>query len=228
MFPINYNDPYIKNDGSVIPVGDAISGGGGGGGGGGATIYHGSTTPGDSIGKEGDIYLYMPESVKQDFTINITKALRGDTEQNYCGAQEIQLFFTNGTTSKNIIEFPGFYCSANGGSVEYAFDGNTGGSYWEKSGLPATVNFGAEIPIGWDIEKLVIWQRNSEQYADVWKTFDLRYKDTPILVETNLTQSDWDGVGKGTTFDDFTNTSLGMIAKTYYKIKVDGVVEWVS
>lgn len=29
MFPINYNDPYAKNDGSVVPIGDVIGGGGG-------------------------------------------------------------------------------------------------------------------------------------------------------------------------------------------------------
>lgn len=29
MFPINYNDPYTKNDGSVVPVGEIIGGGGG-------------------------------------------------------------------------------------------------------------------------------------------------------------------------------------------------------
>ena len=227
MFPINYNDPYLNNDGSVVPIGDVI-GGGGGGGGGSATILHGNTPPDASLGKEGDIYLYMPSDARQEFTLTISKALRGDTEQSYSGAQEIQLFFTDGTTSKNIIQFPGFYCESNGGTISYAFDGNTAGSYWEKSGLPAIVQFGAIIPIGWRIEKLVVWQRNNETYPDVWKTFDLKYKNTPILSESDLTQSDWEGIGKGTTFDDFTNDTVDSVVRTYYKTKIGDVLQWIS
>lgn len=30
MLPINYNDPYIKPNGDVVPIGDVIGGGGGG------------------------------------------------------------------------------------------------------------------------------------------------------------------------------------------------------
>lgn len=32
MFPINFNDPYLKEDGSIVPVSEVIGGGGGGGG----------------------------------------------------------------------------------------------------------------------------------------------------------------------------------------------------
>lgn len=28
MFPTNYNDPYMKNDGSIVPIGEVIGGGG--------------------------------------------------------------------------------------------------------------------------------------------------------------------------------------------------------
>ena len=225
MFPINWNDPLRKKDGTLGTIEDLGEGGGGGGG---TTIYHGNTLPDASLGNEGDIYLYMSDSMAVDFTLTITKALRADAEQNYCGAQEIQLFFTDGTTSKNIIQFPEFHCEANGGGISSAFDGDTGGQYWEKNGLPAIVKFGANIPTGCNIEKLVVWQRNSAQYLDVWKDFTLAMNNVIILSEANLTQSDWEGVGQGTTFDDFDSTSLTMIGKTYYKVKIDNVVQWIS
>lgn len=30
MFPINFNDPYLKEDGSIVPISEVIGGGGGG------------------------------------------------------------------------------------------------------------------------------------------------------------------------------------------------------
>ena len=30
MFPINYDDPYLKANGDIVPIGDIIGGGGGG------------------------------------------------------------------------------------------------------------------------------------------------------------------------------------------------------
>ena len=90
------------------------------------------------------------------------------------------------------------------------------------------MKFGARIPTGWDIEKLVVWQRNSSQYVDVWKDFTLAMGDIIVLSESNLAQSDWAGIGLGTTFDNLAITSLDMVAETYYKVKIDNVVQWIS
>lgn len=227
MFPINWNDVFRKKDGTLTTM-ESLGEGGGGGGGSDSKIYTGNTLPDDSLGKEGDIYLLIPSEQYQKFTLTITKALRGDTEQQYCGAQEIQLFLRNGETLKNIREFPDFNVKANNGSISYAFNGDTAGTYWESSVMPTVIDFAATIPIGWTLDSLVVWQRNSETYVDVWKDFVLSLSGVPVLTETNLTQSDWKGVGKGTTFDIANEKSaLPNVSSTFYKVKLDNVTQWI-
>lgn len=226
MFPLKADDPYITTAGERSTLGDAI-GGGGGGQSGGTNILKGTTIPDDSLGNEGDIYLLIPDKSYQSFDITINKALRGESEENYFGAQEIQLMLTNGNETKNITEFSNFAYSGPG-SVQYLFDGETTtGTYWEVSSPPKTVQFGADIPPGWTLDRLIIWQRNSAQYLDVWKDFEFSVNGTPILHEKNLTYDDWAGPGLGTAFD-IPPVGLKNIPSVYYKINYGGSVKWIS
>ena len=225
MFPLNSNLPYIKDDGTRDKLGNVI--GSGGGGGGSANIYHGTTLPTDDLGAEGDTYLYISSTgVMTNFTLNITGALRGDTVANYAGAMEIQLFFTKNGVSKNILEFPEFHCEGSP-NIDYAFNGNTGGSYWEQQSLPITVTFGALVPSDWILSKLEVWQRSGGYNNDVWSAFSLTCNDTVLLNKNELTQSDWAGAGYGTEFNITTQPYRAMVGEVFYKVDMDDVVKWI-
>lgn len=57
MFPIPFNMPYRKPDGTLTTIGDVIASGGGGGGGGADGVYVGETDPDNSVGEDDDFYL---------------------------------------------------------------------------------------------------------------------------------------------------------------------------
>ena len=56
MFPIPFNMPYRKPDGTLTTIGEVIASGGGGGGGADG-LYVGETDPDNEVGEDGDFYL---------------------------------------------------------------------------------------------------------------------------------------------------------------------------
>lgn len=56
MFPIPFNMPYRKPDGTLTTIGEVIASGGGGGGGTDG-VYVGETDPDNEVGEDGDFYL---------------------------------------------------------------------------------------------------------------------------------------------------------------------------
>lgn len=216
---------------------------GGSEGSGGANVITGTSAPSQSQGSVGDVYVQYAinepptEPRDQTYTLVIESALRGSSALTYAGAQEIQLFFDDGQGNEtNIRDFSNFSASAKTGQNAtsdpgYAFDGNTGGNYWETNPTPITVTFSATIPAGYSPSKLVVWQRTGSYSSDVWRDFrlDEAYDGTSrnLISITGLAVSDWAGAGNGTEF--LTNNESISVVDTYLKVGTEGQsTKWVK
>ena len=213
------------------------------GGGSGNTTYMGTTDPLPAQGVKGDFYIkyvHPGESggaIPRNYTLNITKGLRGSSELTYVGAQEIQLFYDDGNGNEvNVRTLPNFTYTASGNSSSTSamFDGNTSGSYWESYPTPITVTFSATVPSEYTLKKFVVWQRRGSYTSDVWADFTLTEtigaETNTIISEVGLTVNDWAGAGYGTEWDlsDAPMPSIVILA-TYAKVgETSATAEWVE
>lgn len=193
--------------------GNPVMLGGSGGGSGGSGWYYGTSTPSSSLGSTGDLYVQYKQKTAFDgniynFSLIITRALRGNSVLTYAGALEIKLIFDDGNGNEvNIRDIPSFSVSAtstNGdpGTPSWAFD-NSFYSYWEAYNTPITLKMSAAVPAGYEIKRLEVYQRTGQYDTDVWSTFSLvstLYPEVVFLEYKNLTLQDWAGAGNWTVF----------------------------
>ena len=198
-------------------------------------ISAGTSTPSNSYGSQGDVYIKYTtigaQAIEHTYVLTITEALRGEGTLSYAGAVEIDLIFDDGAGNDvSIKTLTGFGYSAHNtygtsSDASKAFDGSTS-TYWEANPTPVTLSMTATIPAGYTPKKLRVMQRSQSYTTDVWKAFTL--DDTAgsgrmtIIEESNLSVSDWAGAYN---FTDFSCNGYlhGNVPTNYY---IKGASAW--